>query len=148
MTVDVGLATLVLACVTVVLAFFTHRHVEQTQRLASEMQKDRRRQFLENALEKAYSPLFEDFRRALIDTTRPHTASGFTFTIEEIRNIRRIVERYGHYDPALFNKIRVTIIDRSGKLEWQVAEMDGLYEKIMHEYQRLSAELGTLVSIA
>jgi hypothetical protein len=148
MIVDVGAATLVLASATVLLAFFTRRHVEQTQRLVSEMQKDRRRQFLENALEKAYSPLFESFRRAHIEIIRPRTASGFTFTIEEIGNIRLIVERYGHYDPPLFNKIRVTILDRPGKLEWQLAEMDGLYEKIMNEHQRLSAELGKLVGIA
>jgi len=147
MIIDVGLATLVLACVTIVLALFTQHHVKQTQRLAEEMQKDRRRQFLENALEKVYSPLFEIFRRALIDITRPRVASGFSFTTDDILDIGQIIERYGHYDLSLFNKIRVIVLD-PGKLERQQAEMDGLYEEIMRAHQRLSAELGALVSIA
>jgi len=146
MMADVGLATLILAGVTVLLAFYTSRHVKQTQCLAKEMQKDRRRQFLENALEKAYSPLFETFRRAHIDITRPHTASGFSFTTDDIQSIGHIVERYGHYNLSLFNKIRVTVLDMSGKLERQQAEMDGLYEEIMKAHQRLATELETLAS--
>lgn len=140
-----GDITLVLA--TVALVGVTGYYAWQTQRLVEEMRKDRRRQFLENALEKAYSPLFEVFRKALIDATRPRSAtSSFSFSLPEISQISTVVERYGHYlGPHLLGKIRVTIVDKAGKTEWQPAEMNGLYDEIMGKSEALGKKLQSLI---
>lgn len=66
---------LVVGIVTIVLLFVTSYNAWQTKRLAEEMRKDRRRQFLESSLEKAYSPLYEVFRKALIDVTRSRSVT-------------------------------------------------------------------------
>ena len=141
MLVDVAWATIVLATVTAVLALITAYHAWQSRRLVGEMRKDRRRQFLESALRRAYSRLFEIFRRAMC---RPDI--GFNFSAVEMHEIRDIVERYGHYlDPQLLGKIRKTIVDNPAKLQWQPAELDPLYMEIMNKCQTLSKELQSLV---
>ncbi len=141
--------SMVLAVATVVLVGVTAYYAWQTKHLVDEMRKDRRRQFLENALRKAHTPLYEVFRRALIESTRPRTAtSSYSFTIDEIDQIRAIVEKYGHYlDYPLLTEIVVTIVNKTGKTEWQPAEMGNLYEKLMGKFESLRKELQTLVSL-
>ena len=61
-----GYVTLGLAVVTAVLVVVTIYHAWQSKHLVDEMRKDRRRQFLENMLEKIFSPLYEMLRRGLV----------------------------------------------------------------------------------
>ena len=147
MTIDVTAATVVLAAATIVLVMVTGYYAWQTRNLVEETRKDRRRQLVENALEKAYSPMIEYFRNAKSDTTRERQVTGsFKFTYDEINGIRKIVERYGHYlDRTLLDKIHVKIIDRT-ETEWQDAEIGLLPNEIEKKYKELREELQHLTA--
>ena len=139
-----GYATLGLAAVTALLVSVTIYHAWQSKHLVDEMRKDRRRQFLENALEKIYSPLYENLRRAL---NSPDKKLGYHFGPQEIMEIRTtLFERYGHYlDPSIYEKLRKTIIDESTlKIDYQPHEMDSLYNETRERFESLHKELQEL----
>jgi len=148
------------------LVYYAKKTIDYAKATIEEGKKDRRKDAIENKLEKIYSPIFDILRKAKFDTTRyarKDSVDEYLVFDREFKEIHRRLAVFGHYLPTdELRKFAITLEKfrrkeypriiygkSSTEYEYLFYEADiGLdYEYFRKERDRLAKELEELTKL-